>query len=323
MSPTFACGDSNIGDDSSHDLSSTTCVVTGGLGFIGSNSPTMIRRGAPCDLDGLIEVTEAPPHVRRTRCRDRRSRDRRQRRGRVVAYADVIFNLAVSQPPRRCTTTSRSPSQRRHPRLVPGIVRSTIRRLGRAHIDSAVYAATSIPVDELHPTRPMANGSPSWPVNNFPRVHRPIPCRDKSATDQCLRTAQRLRATSWVLAGFHPQACGEEILIFARWARRDCVYVADVVEALLAATAPSGRQGLQRGQCHRPLLAEIAARSSTRPERRGCRSCRGRDHQRIDIGSFHTDAHHRRVLGEGDHGTRYAFGDRDLLSCHPWYLSST
>ncbi|MGZ4703208.1 MAG: NAD-dependent epimerase/dehydratase family protein, partial [Ilumatobacteraceae bacterium] len=123
---------------------------------------------------------------------------------------------------------------------------------------------------------------------------------------------------------------GEEINIFGDGAqRRDCVYVDDVVDALLAATAPEAvGKVFNVGHVVDHSLAEIA---STVIQATG--SGGGLqlvpwpdDHQRIDIGSFHTDCS---MIAELLGWKATTSLDEGLAATaifyrgHPWYLSST
>ena len=71
--------------------------------------------------------------------------------------------------------------------------------------------------------------------------------------------------------------------------RRDCVYVDDVVEALLAATLRRPSVAFNVGNVIDHLLAEIARHYRGNGQHGRLRPVPGHDHQRIDIGSFHTD----------------------------------
>ena len=123
---------------------------------------------------------------------------------------------------------------------------------------------------------------------------------------------------------------GEEILIFGDGTqRRDCVYVADVVEALIESTAPEaiGRT-FNVGNVIDHSLAEIAgAVIETTGSNGGLRLVPWpHDHQRIDIGSFHTDGTTIAEMLGWKATTTLDNGLRDTATFyrgHPWYLSST
>ena len=123
---------------------------------------------------------------------------------------------------------------------------------------------------------------------------------------------------------------GEEIRIFGDGAqRRDCVYVDDVVEALLAATAPEAiGKVFNVGNVIDHSLAEIAAAIiETTGSNGGLTLVRWpADHQRIDIGSFHTDGSTiAEVLGwKATTTLDIGLGaTATFYRGHPWYLSST
>jgi UDP-glucose 4-epimerase len=123
---------------------------------------------------------------------------------------------------------------------------------------------------------------------------------------------------------------GEEIAIFGDGAqRRDCVYVDDVVDALLAATMPEAiGKVFNVGNAVDHSLREIAsAVIDATGSIGGLRLVPWpSDHERIDIGSFHTDGSMiaaalgwkaETSLESGLHATATFYRG------HPWYLSST
>jgi len=123
---------------------------------------------------------------------------------------------------------------------------------------------------------------------------------------------------------------GEEILIFGDGAqRRDCVYVGDVVEAILAATGDEAIGKIFNvGNVVDHSLAEIAgAIIDVTGSTGGLRLVPWPDDQRrIDIGSFHTDGS---TIAEALGWKATASLDTSLAATatfyrgHPWYLSST
>lgn len=327
---------------SSQDLSSTTCVVTGGLGFIGSNvTHELIRRGANVRIvDGLIEGHGG---------------DRRNVEGldveiveaeigdgivaEVVADADIIFNLAgqVSH-----LESMHRPLRDLHLNAVTHasfleIVRLTNPTARVVHTSTRQVYGRPLrsPVDELHPTRPMdVNGVSKLAGEQLHLVYHTaysIPTTSLRLTN-VYGPRQRLSSDE---LGFLPvfirkALLAEEILIFGDGSqRRDCVYVDDVVEALLAATAPEavGRV-FNVGHVIDHSLAEIAA--AIIDATGSASSLRlvpwPPDHQRIDIGSFHTDGTTiAEVLG-WKATTALDIGLRETATFyrgHPWYLSST
>jgi nucleoside-diphosphate-sugar epimerase len=326
----------------SPDLSSTVCVVTGGLGFIGSNvAHELIRRGATVRIvDALI---------------DGHGGDRRNVEGLAVdiieaeigdavvgdavADADLIFNLAgqVSH-----IASMRDPLRDLHVNAVTHasfleilrVVNPTVRVVHTS--TRQVYGRPlRSPVDELHPTSPMdVNGVAKLAGEQLHLVYHTA--YDMPTTSLRLTNVygprQRLNSDE---LGFLPvfmrkALSNEEISIFGDGAqRRDCVYVDDVVEALLAATAPEaiGRV-FNVGNVIDHSLAEIASAVIDATESTGGLRLVPwpHDHQRIDIGSFHTDGTTIAAVLGWKATTALDIGLRETATFyrgHPWYLSST
>jgi UDP-glucose 4-epimerase len=191
------------------------------------------------------------------------------------------------------------------------------------------------PVDELHPTSPMdVNGVAKLAGEQLHLVYNTAYGMATTSLRLTNVYGPRQRLTSDEL-GFLPvfirkALLGEEILIFGDGTqRRDCVYVADVVEALLASTAP---QAIGRvfnvGNVIDHSLAEIAsAVIDTTASDGGLRLVAWpEDHQRIDIGSFHTDGTTIAETLGWKATTTLDVGLRETATFyrgHPWYLSST
>jgi UDP-glucose 4-epimerase len=191
------------------------------------------------------------------------------------------------------------------------------------------------PVDELHPTRPVdVNGVAKLAGEQLHLVYHTAHSMATTSLRLTNVYGPRQRLTSDEL-GFLPvfirkALLGAEILIFGDGAqRRDCVYVDDVVEALLAATGPDaiGRV-FNVGNVVDHSLAEIAsAVVEIAGTSAGLRLVPWPpDYQRIDIGSFHTDGSTiaealgwkaTTSLDAGLRATTAFYRDR------PWYLSST
>jgi UDP-glucose 4-epimerase len=191
------------------------------------------------------------------------------------------------------------------------------------------------PVDELHPTSPMdVNGVAKLAGEQLHLVYHTAYAMPTTSLRLTNVYGPRQRLDSDEL-GFLPvfirkALVGEQIRIFGDGAqRRDCVYVADVVDAILSATAPEaiGRV-FNVGHVIDHSLAEIASSIiEITGSAGGLRLVAWPDdHQRIDIGSFHTDGTTiAEVLGwkatttldEGLRATATFYRD------HPWYLSST
>lgn len=326
----------------SSDLSSTLCVVTGGLGFIGSNlTHELVRRGATVriidalveghggslrNVEGLdVEIVEAEigdPAV-----------------AEVVADADVVFNLAgqVSH-----IASMRDPLGDLHLNAVTHasfleILRSVNPTVRVVHTSTRQVYGRPLrsPVDEQHSTRPMdVNGVAKLAGEQLHLVY----CTAHAMPTTSLRLTNvygaRQRLSSDEL-GFLPvfirkALLGEQIRIFGDGAqRRDCVHVDDVVDALLTATATEAIGRIFNvGHVVDHSLAEIA---SAIIEATG--SSGGLelvpwpgDHQRIDIGSFHTDGTKIATILGWKATTDLIAGLSSTVAFyrgHPWYLSST
>ena len=257
----------------SQDLSSTVCVVTGGLGFIGSNvSHELVRQGATVRIvDALVDghggdrrnVEGLPLEIVEAEIGDDIVSD-------VVSDADIIFNLAgqVSH-----IASMRDPLRDLHVNAVTHA--SFLEILHRVNPTVRVVHTSTrqvygrplrSPVDELHPTSPMdVNGVSKLAGEQLHLVYHTA--YDMPTTSLRLTNVygprQRLNSDE---LGFLPvfirkALSSEEISIFGDGTqRRDCVYVDDVVEALLAATAPEavGRV-FNVGNVIDHSLAEIAS----------------------------------------------------------------
>jgi UDP-glucose 4-epimerase len=324
------------------DLSSTTCVVTGGLGFIGSNLVhELTRLGATVRVvDGLI---------------DGHGGDRRNVEGldveivvaeigdavvaETVADADIVFNLAgqVSH-----LASMHDPLRDLH---VNAVTHASFLEILRRVNPAARVVHTSTrqvygrplrsPVDELHPTSPMdVNGVAKLAGEQLHLVYHTAYGLATTSLRLTNVYGPRQRLSSDEL-GFLPvfirkALLGEEISIFGDGAqRRDCVYVDDVVDALLAATAPEAIGKIFNvGNVVDHSLAEIAAAVIEITASKGGLQLVPwpPDHQRIDIGSFHTDGTKiAEVLG-WKAMTTLECGLRETVTFyrgHPWYLSST
>ncbi|MEO7370605.1 MAG: NAD-dependent epimerase/dehydratase family protein, partial [Ilumatobacteraceae bacterium] len=257
----------------------------------------------------------------------------------AVAGADVIFNLAgqVSH-----LASMRDPLQDLH---VNAVTHASFLEILRRVNPSARVVHTSTrqvygrplrsPVDELHPTRPMdVNGVSKLAGEQLHLVYHTahgLPATSLRLTN-VYGPRQRLSSDE---LGFLPvfirkALSNERIEIFGDGSqRRDCVYVDDVVDALIAATAQAaiGRV-FNVGNVADHSLAEIAATTIDATDSSGGLQLVPwpADHQRIDIGSFHTDGTTiAEVLGwkattDLESGLR---ATATFYRGHPWYLSST
>jgi UDP-glucose 4-epimerase len=324
------------------DLSSTTCLVTGGLGFIGSNLVhELVRCGATVRVvDALV---------------DGHGGDRRNVEGLAVdiveaeigapavadmiADADIVFNLAgqVSH-----TESMRDPLRDLHLNAVSHaefleIVRRVNPTVRVVHTSTRQVYGKPLrsPVDEHHPTSPMdVNGVAKLAGEQLHLVYHTA--YDMPTTSLRLTNVYgpRQRLTSDEL-GFLPVFIrkgmqNEEIRIFGDGSqRRDCVYVDDVVDALIAATAP---QAIGRvfnvGHVIDHSLAEIASAIIELTGSTGGLQLVPwpHEHQRIDIGSFHTDGTSIAETLGWKAATSVIDGLRATATFyrgHSWYLSST
>jgi UDP-glucose 4-epimerase len=327
---------------SRNDLSSTACVVTGGLGFIGSNLVhELVGRGATVriidalvddhggnrrNVDGIdVEIVEAE-------IGDDIVAD-------AVADADIVFNLAgqVSH-----LASMRDPLRDLHfNTLTHAAFLETLRRANPTarvvHTSTRQVYGRPLrsPVDELHPTRPMdVNGVAKLAGEQLHLVYHTAHSMATTSLRLTNVYGPRQRLSSDEL-GFLPvfirkALLGAEILIFGDGAqRRDCVYVDDVVEALIAATAPDAiGKVFNVGNVVDHSLAEIAsAVVEIAGSGGGLRFVPWpADHQRIDIGSFHTDGSTIAESLGWKATTSLDAGLRTTAAFYrerPWYLSST
>ena len=327
------------------------CLVTGGLGFIGSNlalalasggaqvaviDARIARHGAnPCNLvpdgehdqpDGRVTVVEA----------DLADVDRPDVRDAILA-ADVVFNLAgqvshgdsMDDPlfDLQVNTTSQF-------RLL-----ELLRRENAAAV--VVYTSTRqifgkpryLPVDEEHPVAPVdVNGITKYAAEQLHLLYHEVYGLPASAVrlTNVFGPRQRLRDD---LQGFLPifvrRALSDDaVTVFgAGDQERDCLYVDDVVECLLlAALAPDAPgQIFNVGNDERLSLrtiaeAVVAAAGTGRIEHVPWPP----DRDAIDIGSYFGDSSKaKRVLG-WEPRTPFAEGIARTLAFYrsrpQWYL---
>jgi UDP-glucose 4-epimerase len=257
----------------------------------------------------------------------------------VIADADIVFNLAgqVSH-----IASMRDPLRDLHLNAVTHA--AFLEMLRRANPTVRVVHTSTrqvygrplrSPVDEQHPTSPMdVNGVSKLAGEQLHLVYHTA--YDMPTTSLRLTNVYgpRQRLSSDEL-GFLPvfirkALLGEEISIFGDGTqRRDCVYVDDVVEALLAATASQAiGKVFNVGNVIDHSLAEIAAAIIETTRSNGGLSLVPwpADHQRIDIGSFHTDGTKIAEALGWKATTTLDMGLRATATFYrgqPWYLSST
>ena len=325
------------------DVSGRRCVVTGGLGFIGSavvhrltdagasvvvvDSLVPEHGGERSNVNGLdVEVLVADigaPEV-----------------ADAVAGADIVFNVAgqvshlasMEQPLRDLDLNVRShlaflETLRRVAPDASVLLTSTRQVYGKPHY---------LPVDESHPTVPVdVNGVDKLACEQFHMLYGER--YDLSVTALRLTNVygprQHLEREG---LGFLPvfvrrALLGEEIELYGDGTqRRDCVHVDDVVDALLlsATTPDAAGEILNLGHEVSLTLAEIAELTQRAAgDESGVRLVPFPDDLlRIDIGSFHGDfSKAKRILGwsprvsfaDGIEATIRHFRDRS------WFPSST
>lgn len=329
-------------------LSGATCLVTGGLGFIGSNLAIAL---AEAGAEVLVVDALVPQHGG-----DRRNLEcspqidvlvadlADPRVGPLVARADVVFNVA-GQVSHRASMTDPMRDLDLNVRSHLAFL-ETIRQMNpaaRLVVTSTrqVYGRPErIPVDESHPTRPVD-------VNGI----------DKLACEQLhllYGTAHGLRPTALRLTNIYgprqnltkddlgalpvfvrSALLGEPIRLFGDGEqRRDCVHVDDVVHAITAAATTDDAIGrvLNIGHERSWTLREIAETLVEAVAAEGGPRSNIQlvpwpaELARIDIGDFETDSSAAtRVLGWHP-TTSFDRGARRTISFyhrHPWYLSST
>ncbi len=331
-------------------LGGTTCVVTGGLGFIGSNLVhALIGQGA------IVRVVDAldPTHGGNPRNLDDGpaaaptplpvdtlvATIADQRVAEFVADADIIFNLA-GQVSHQASMVDPLHDLRVNA-LDHAVLLETIRQVNPnvriVHTSTRqVYGrVTKLPVDELTAANPVdVNGVAKLAGEHLHMVY--AQAYGFRATSLRLSNVYgpRQRLTSDEL-GFLPvffrkALLGETIEIFGDGRqRRDCLHVDDVVSSMLFATkdVAVGRVYNVGHSCDQTLAdiadAIVAATSSPAPTR--LVPWPG-DHQRIDIGSFTTDSSRIRTELGWAPATTLHDGVADTVAFYrerPWYLSST
>jgi UDP-glucose 4-epimerase len=321
-------------------LDGARCVVTGGLGFIGS---TLVHRlvaegadvvvvdalvaehgGDRRNVDGLdVEILECSigaPHV-----------------ADAVQGCDVVFNLAGQ--------VSHLASMQRPLRDLELNLSDHVAFLEtlRAAAPQAINVLTStrqvygrpryLPVDEDHPTAPIdVNGIDKLACEQFHLLYS----RVHGSRSTILRLTNvygpRLhldRPDQGFLSVFIRRALsGDDIELFGDGSQeRDCLYVDDVVDAMLAAAAHPAAVGevFNLGNSEVLALSEIARLTLAAAGRSGGVTCvPWPSHlERIDIGSYQGDySKSERLLGWVP-TTTFADGIRATIDGTTWSPSST
>lgn len=314
--------------------------MTGGLGFIGSNLVhRLVEAGARVRIvDALV-----PEHGGDLRNIEGLDVDVEvfdigdPRMAKVLAGVDAVFNLAgqVSH-----TASMIDPERDLHFNAITHArMLETLRRVQPdarvVHTSTRqVYGrAVRMPVDEMHPTQPVdVNGVAKLAGEHLHLVYAhayEMPITSLRLTN-VYGPRQRLTSNELgVLPVFIRSALrNETIELFGDGSqRRDCLFVDDVVDVLLAATdARAIGRVFNVGNEIDQSLAEIArvvidaSGSSSDIHLREWPA----DHQRIDIGSFHSDssaiasAIGWRATTELDDGVRQT---ATFYRGRPWYLS--
>lgn len=324
-------------------LRASTCVVTGGLGFIGSN----LARGL-AEVGARVRVVDAlvPTHGG---CR--RNLDGVDAEvlvadigdpgvAEVVEGADVVFNVAgqVSH-----VSSMTNPLQdldlnvRSHlafletlRRVAPGatVVQTSTRQ---------VYGRPErLPVDETHPARPVdVNGIDKLACEQlhllYGSVHGLRVCALRLTNVYGPRQSLAHRDLGFLPVFVREALEGGTITLYGDGSqRRDCLHVDDVCRGLARAATHEAAAGQVINLGHRDdhTLAEIAEILVETAGGSAAVACipwpEGRE--RIDIGDFGTDATKaRQMLGwEPSVGLREGLrATIDFYRAHPWYLSST
>ena len=306
-------------------LAGTRCVVTGGLGFIGSNAVhRLVAEGAsvvvidalvpehggdPANLADLPEGADVEVIIADI-CTDT------DEVANAVAGADVVLNVAGQ--------VSHHASMKEPLRDLDLNVRSHLAFLEtlRAHAPGATVVLTStrqvygrpryLPVDEEHPTQPVdVNGIDKLACEQLHLLYG----HQHGLGAVVLRLTnvygprQHLEREG---LGFLPvfvrhALLGEEIVLFGDGEqRRDCVHVDDVVEAMVLAATTSEANGETFNLGHPDLLTlrRIAELTAAAAASSAVARTQPWDEEllRIDIGSFQGDfAKAKRILGWSPH----------------------
>ena len=292
------------------------CLVTGGLGFIGSNLAVALDAAG---AEVVVVDSLVPRHGGNRRNLTGTTNTRvviadisdRAAVGEPAAVADVVFNLAgqvshvdsMADPQFDLEVNARSQLgfldllRSVNPEAVV-VFTSTRQIFGHPHY---------LPVDEEHPVSPVdVNGITKWAAEQFHMLYHDVyGLRSTSLRlTNVYGPRQRLRDN---FQGFLPIFVrlameDETITVFGDGAQeRDCLYVDDVVECLLRAGATDAAAGefFNIGNDERLSLRQIAdavvaAAGSGRVELGPW----PRDRDAIDIGSYYGDSSKaKRILG--------------------------
>ncbi|CAB4576598.1 unannotated protein [freshwater metagenome] len=326
-------------------LRATGCVVTGGLGFIGSNlvhrlvslgvhvrviDAVVAEHGANHrNLDGLdgslvdvLETDIGDPRV-----------------GPVLRGVGHVFNLAgqvshtasMTDPVRDLELNTIT-----HARFLEMLrVENQQARVVHTSTRQVYGRVDRFPVDEHTPARPIdVNGVAKLAGEHLHLVYAHAHRMAITSLRLTNVYGPRQRLTSDEL-GFLPvfvrkALLGEPIELFGGGEqRRDCLFVDDVVDAILAASTPKAlgavyNVGHVRSHSLREIADELTSLAGTGSE--VVTTPWPPVHRRIDIGSFETDSGAIRHDLGWEPATELAAGLRRTLDFYrdrPWYLSST
>jgi len=323
-----------------------SCLVTGGLGFIGSNLALALAAGGArvTVLDALVPqhggdrrnlagaAAEIPVTVAGIGDRDAVAP--------LLRNADIVFNVAgqvshlesMADPLRDLELNVRSHlaflELAREVRPGATMVHTSTRQ---------VYGKPRyLPVDEDHPTAPVdVNGVDKLAGEQLHLIYAAVHNMPISALRLTNVYGPRQCLTRDGL-GFFPvflrlALSGQTIKVYGDGRQlRDCLHVDDVVQALaLAALAPDAAGNVFNLGHHEAVELGAIARLVVDAAGAGSDITAvpwPADHARIDIGSFRGDfSKAKRVLG-WEPEIDLAAGVADTVAfyrAHPWYLSST
>ncbi|MCW5979338.1 MAG: GDP-mannose 4,6-dehydratase [Bryobacteraceae bacterium] len=292
-------------------------LVTGGLGFIGSNlALALARQGALVTVvDSMVDGCGANPHnlddadgaidVIHADISDQ------ERMAGILPDQEVVFNLAgeISHSNSvRCPERDLDLNARAHLRFLESCRRySPSARVIYASSRQVYGAPNYLPVDESHPVQPSDfNGVHKWAAETYHRLFSTVHGLDtisiRLTNTYGPRQALHLPWQGFIGTFVSRALRGDDIVVFGDGAQlRDMMYVDDVTEAFLLAGLTPFREGVKNlllnisGPRAMPLsevaetLAEAACEQLHR--RPPVRYTPFPDaHRRIDIGSYFGDS---------------------------------
>ncbi|MEO7397662.1 MAG: NAD-dependent epimerase/dehydratase family protein [Ilumatobacteraceae bacterium] len=324
------------------NLRGARCVVTGGLGFIGSNLVHALLRAeaSVVVIDALVASHGGDRRNVAPACVETVIAGIGDGSvAAVVEGADIVFNLAGQVSHIESMTNPQQDLQLNvmdHAQFLETLRRvSPLARIVHASTRQVYGKVSKLPVDETTAAHPVdVNGVAKLAGEQLHLVYAQAYGMATTSLRLSNVYGPRQRLTSDEL-GFLPVffrkvLLGETIELFGDGSqRRDCLYVDDVVAAFIAATADTA-VGRVYNVGHRldVTLAEIAEMMiAAAGSSGGVRYVPWPgDHERIAIGSFKTDSTRiGKELGWAS-SIDLVDGIAQTLSFyrdHPWYLSST